>query len=300
MGRAIRGHRLALGSAAFRARAAQVKRLIEARPVPAILLLQYLYGLRLVGAVALGLTEFPLLRFVLYQIVTCLVWAGLIGGVGYLLGGLVTEIFHGWFKWIWMIASAVLASCCFASSAACWTESRRRTGAAAPAWDRTAGAAQPPPPNVKLASPPRSICCRSAHGVLAARIFEQCWRRGGCPSPFVHSTPVGPTFRHFELVSDEPPAATVQDRRAPHPTCPLLHPRTGREPLDADALSADSRVHRATRGASDVIEPPAQGGARGRRPAAEVSPRRVVTGGRRSADVGVGAGVARTRCVTCA
>ena len=64
VGRAIRGRRLALGSAAFRARAAQVKRLIEARPVTAILLLQYLYGLRLVGAVALGLTEFSLLRFV--------------------------------------------------------------------------------------------------------------------------------------------------------------------------------------------------------------------------------------------
>jgi len=107
-GRAIRGHRLALNSAALRARAAQVKRLIEVRPVTAILLLQYLYGVRLVGTVALGLTEFPLLRFVLYQIVNCLVWAGLIGGVGYLLGGLATEIFHGWFKWIWMVASAVL------------------------------------------------------------------------------------------------------------------------------------------------------------------------------------------------
>src|SRR5882724_9795155 len=94
-----------------------------------------------------------------------------------------------------------------------------------------------------------------------------------------------------------PPAAAVQDRRAPHPTCPLLHPPTGREPLDADALSADSRAHRATRGASDVTEPPAQGGELGRRPAAGGSPRRVVTGGRPSADVG-GAGAARTRRVT--
>jgi membrane protein DedA with SNARE-associated domain len=109
-GRAIRGRRLALGSVAFRARAAKVKRLIEARPVTAILLLQYLYGLRLVGAVALGLTELSLLRFVLYEIVNCLVWAGLIGGVAYLLGGLAAEIFHGWFKWIWMVASAVLVA----------------------------------------------------------------------------------------------------------------------------------------------------------------------------------------------
>src|SRR5712692_3584306 len=65
-GRAIRGRRLAPGSAAFRARAAKVKGLIEARPVTAIFLLQYLYGLRLVGAVALGLTELSLLRFAVY------------------------------------------------------------------------------------------------------------------------------------------------------------------------------------------------------------------------------------------
>ena len=38
----------------------------------------------------------------------CLVWAALIGGVAYLLGELVAEIFHGWFKWIWMVASVGL------------------------------------------------------------------------------------------------------------------------------------------------------------------------------------------------
>src|SRR5207244_9434662 len=50
------------------------------------------------------------------------------------------------------------------------------------------------------------------------------------------------------------PAAALQNRRAPHPTCPVLHPPASREPLDADALSADSRAHRAARVASDVIE----------------------------------------------
>ena len=60
------------------------------------------------GTLASRLTELSLPRFALYQIVNCLVWAGFIEGVAYLLGGLVTEIFHGWFKWIWMVASAGL------------------------------------------------------------------------------------------------------------------------------------------------------------------------------------------------
>jgi len=47
-----------------------------------------------------------------------------------------------------------------------------------------------------------------------------------------------------------------KNRRAPHPTCPVLHPPASREPLDADALSADSRAHRAAGVASDVIESP--------------------------------------------
>jgi hypothetical protein len=79
----------------------------------------------------------------LYQVVNCLVWAGLIGGVGYLLGGLVAEIFHGWFKWIWMVASAVLAVLLVRFVGRLLDRSRRNTGAAS-AWDRTAAVSQPP------------------------------------------------------------------------------------------------------------------------------------------------------------
>ncbi len=106
MGRAIRTRRLVPTAGAFWARAARVKRLVEARPVMVLVLLQYLYGLRLVGAVAVGLTELSFARFALYEFVNCLVWAGLVGGVAFLLGGVAAEIFHGWFRWIWMISSA--------------------------------------------------------------------------------------------------------------------------------------------------------------------------------------------------
>ncbi|HKW94838.1 MAG TPA: VTT domain-containing protein [Methylomirabilota bacterium] len=108
VGRAIRGRRRASWPAAFRGRAAKVKRLIETHPVTAVVLLQYLYGMRIVGAVAFGLTGLSLLRFASYQIVNCLVWAGLIGGAAYLLGGAMSAIFHGWLKWVWIVSSAGL------------------------------------------------------------------------------------------------------------------------------------------------------------------------------------------------
>ncbi len=77
-----------------------------------------------------------------------------------------------------------------------------------------------------------------------------------------------------------------------------VRPAAGREPLDADARSADSRTHRATRGASDVIELPAQSGEQGRRPAANSVPAGVVPGGRPSADAGSAAPTPRERGVS--
>jgi hypothetical protein len=69
--------------------------------------------------------------------------------------------------------------------------------------------------------------------------------------------------RHPKLNGDEPATTAFQARRLPHPPCPILHLAAGGEPLDARALSAHSRAHRAThvvpdlsrrltRGASDM------------------------------------------------
>src|SRR5437867_8193206 len=68
----------------------------------------------------------------------------------------------------------------------------------------------------------------------------------------------GPAVGHPELVADEPPAAALQDRRTPHPACPVLHPTACRKLLDTVSVPADRRTHLAARVASDVIERMAQ------------------------------------------
>ena len=71
-----------------------------------------------------------------------------------------------------------------------------------------------------------------------------------------------------------------KDRRAPHPACPVLRAPAGRGLLDREPLSADSPPHRATRGASDLIERTVRGEseARGGSIPAGVSLRSVVKG----------------------
>jgi membrane protein DedA with SNARE-associated domain len=61
-------------------------RLILRRPLPSIILLQYMYGMRMAGALALGFSTLNFGWFALVEAANCLVWAGLIGLAGYALG----------------------------------------------------------------------------------------------------------------------------------------------------------------------------------------------------------------------
>jgi membrane protein DedA with SNARE-associated domain len=107
-GRWLGRHRLLSRWPGLGQRLVEADRIIQRHPGVAIFTLQYLYGVRMIGATAFGLTRLSLGRFLSYQAPNCLVWAALVGSVGYFLGDAGARFFHGWGAWLWLIASVAL------------------------------------------------------------------------------------------------------------------------------------------------------------------------------------------------
>lgn len=57
--------------------------LIRKYPKLSIFILQYLYGMRIVGAVAMGLSGMPWPTFIGIELINCLIWSGVILMLGY-------------------------------------------------------------------------------------------------------------------------------------------------------------------------------------------------------------------------
>lgn len=83
-------------------------RIIRRHPGWAVFILQYLYGIRMIGAAAFGMTHLSFGRFLSYQAFNCLVWSALVGSVGYFMGEAGGRFFQGWGKWLWLAVSVVL------------------------------------------------------------------------------------------------------------------------------------------------------------------------------------------------
>lgn len=109
-GRWIGRHRLLTHSARFSRRIAEVDQVVSAHPRSAIFVLQYLYGLRLVGTVAFGMTRLSWPRFALYEAINCLVWAGLVTAIGSLVGRGAASLMTGWVRWIWLGLSVLVVT----------------------------------------------------------------------------------------------------------------------------------------------------------------------------------------------
>jgi membrane protein DedA with SNARE-associated domain len=80
------GDRLLARFPSFQARAERVHRLIERYHAPCIVLVRFMYGLRIAGPIVIGMTRVRAFRFVLFNASGATLWATLVAGAGYLFG----------------------------------------------------------------------------------------------------------------------------------------------------------------------------------------------------------------------
>ena len=69
--------------------------LIERHPVKIILAMRFAWGLRTALLIAVGMSRIPWQRFLLLNLLSALLWAPLVAGVGYLFGALLARHVEG-------------------------------------------------------------------------------------------------------------------------------------------------------------------------------------------------------------
>lgn len=74
-------------------RAQRVTALLQRYHAGVIVLVRFLYGLRIVGPVVIGMSAVPARRFVLFNLLGAALWAPLIAGTGYLFGQAMQWLF---------------------------------------------------------------------------------------------------------------------------------------------------------------------------------------------------------------
>lgn len=67
-------------------------RIFERYGAPAIFITQWLYGLRVTCAVIIGISRISALKFLIYEAITCIVWAIVIASAGYYFGRAVESV----------------------------------------------------------------------------------------------------------------------------------------------------------------------------------------------------------------
>lgn len=71
-----------------------------------VLSFRFLYGLRAISPVAIGLSSIPVYRFAILNVVSAMVWSITVGGVGYLFGNAVESILGRLTQWEHRIMAA--------------------------------------------------------------------------------------------------------------------------------------------------------------------------------------------------
>lgn len=109
------------------ARAARVKQLLHRYHLPLILSIRFLYGLRIVGPMAIGMSGVSWLRFLVLNLIGAALWAALIAGAGYLFGQTLKLLMPDLKRYEGLVVAGLLAAGFF-----WWLLYRRREARRAP------------------------------------------------------------------------------------------------------------------------------------------------------------------------
>ncbi|MEW5911199.1 MAG: VTT domain-containing protein, partial [Thermodesulfobacteriota bacterium] len=87
---------------------AALRRRVRRHAAPLVLSLRFLYGLRGALALACGATKMPAGRFLLWDLISTLAWAGLYAAAAYWFGGLLSLQAHPLARWALPLLAAAL------------------------------------------------------------------------------------------------------------------------------------------------------------------------------------------------
>jgi membrane protein DedA with SNARE-associated domain len=104
------GNRLLVRFPAIAARAPRVHALVRRWEILAVILVRFLYGLRIVGPIVIGTCGIAWWRLVVFNFIGAVIWATVVAGVGYFAG----QALQQWFgrlnqRHVLLLMAAVLA-----------------------------------------------------------------------------------------------------------------------------------------------------------------------------------------------
>jgi membrane protein DedA with SNARE-associated domain len=124
----LAGERVLARWPALQPGAARVRQLLDRYDAPLILGVRFLYGLRTVGPIAIGMSRVHWLRFAVLNLVGAIAWAVIVAGIGYALGEALTRLL-GDLKRVeeWVFGALLVAGLALIA----WLRRRGRRAAAA-------------------------------------------------------------------------------------------------------------------------------------------------------------------------
>jgi membrane protein DedA with SNARE-associated domain len=74
----------------------KVHALLDRYHAPLIIMIRFMYGLRIIGPIVIGMSNVPRWRLALFNFIGALIWAPLIAGGGYLFGHMLETFLSHW------------------------------------------------------------------------------------------------------------------------------------------------------------------------------------------------------------